>query len=181
MKVLVAVASKHGSTRDIAGAIAGELRAMGLAAEVRDAVEVAALDGYDAVVLGSAVYMGRRLPEARHFVAAHQPALCTMPVWLFSSGPLGADQPVPADEPSQLEDLVAAIHARGHQIFAGRLAPADLGLGERLIAKAARAPAGDFRAWDAIRSWARTIGTALRPGAIPAGAPSLGASQEGTS
>jgi menaquinone-dependent protoporphyrinogen oxidase len=167
MTVLVAVASKHGSTRGIADAIAGELRALGLAADVGSVDDVADPDRYEAVVLGSAVYMGKWMPEARRFVDTHRDALGRVPVWLFSSGPLGADEPKPAGDPAQLDDLMTATRAHGHRIFSGKLEPGELGLGERLIVKAVHAPAGDFRDWDAIRAWAREIGTTLQASAAP--------------
>ena len=85
MNVLVAVASKHGSTTEIGAAIADELRAMGLNAEPRDYDEIANLDHYEAAVLGSAIYMGNWLAEAREFVTRNGTELRAMPVWLFSS------------------------------------------------------------------------------------------------
>ena len=169
MRVLVATASKHGGTRGIAEAVADELRAMGIDAEVRDVGEVADPGRYGAVVVGSAVYMGNWMEDARRFVAGHREALAAVPVWLFSSGPLG-DPPVPPGEPQGIDRWTAETGARGHRTFAGRLHPGELGLGERLVAKAVRAPAGDFREWDAIRAWAREIGEALRPGAVPGSA-----------
>jgi menaquinone-dependent protoporphyrinogen oxidase len=162
MAVLVAVASKHGSTRGIADAIAGELRALGLAADVGDVEDAVDPALYDAVILGSAVYMGKWMAEAKRFIDSHGPILATVPVWLFSSGPLGAENPKPTGDPAQIDELMAATHARGHRIFSGRLDPDGLGLGERLIAKAVHAPSGDFRDWDAIRAWAREIGMALQ-------------------
>lgn len=164
MNVLVAVASKHGSTTGIGEAIAGELRAMGVDADVRDLTEVSELGTYGAVVVGSAVYMGKWLPEAAAFVRRHAVALHAVPVWLFSSGPLGFEAPVPPGDPEPLDDMMEAARAHGHRVFSGRLEKDHLGLGERLIAKVVHAPAGDFRDWEAIRAWAREIGAAL-PGA----------------
>jgi menaquinone-dependent protoporphyrinogen oxidase len=161
MTVLVAVASKHGSTHDIAGAIAGELRSAGLGVDLHDMEEVTDLAGYSAAVLGSAIYMGNWLGEARRFVEQHAAELAALPVWLFSSGPLGEDDPTPHGEPEGVPPLVAATHARDHRVFVGKLDPHELGLGEKLIAKAVHAPAGDFRDWDAIRAWAREIAAAL--------------------
>jgi menaquinone-dependent protoporphyrinogen oxidase len=68
---------------------------------------------------------------------------------------------VPPGDPQDLDELMAATRARGHRLFSGRLDGADLGLGERLIARIVHAPSGDFRDWDAIRTWAREIGSAL--------------------
>jgi menaquinone-dependent protoporphyrinogen oxidase len=161
MTILVAVASKHGSTLEIGETLAVELRAMGQPTDVQTVADATDLSRYDAVVLGSAVYMGRWLPDALDFVATHRDVLNARPVWLFSSGPLGADRPVPPGDPQHLDTIMEQTRARGHRIFSGRLEPGDLGLGERLIAKVVHAPAGDFREWDAIRAWAREIGAAL--------------------
>ncbi|HET7037555.1 MAG TPA: flavodoxin domain-containing protein [Thermomicrobiaceae bacterium] len=163
IRVLIAVASKHGATRGIADAIAAELRRRGLDAEVREAAEVRDIGGYDAVILGSAVYMGKWLPAARELAASQREALAQLPVWLFSSGPLGHENPQPQGEPAQLGRLLAETNARGHRIFAGELDKRELGAGERLLARAVKAPEGDFRDWDAIRAWADEIAAALAP------------------
>lgn len=161
MNVLVAVASKHGSTMGIGETIATQLRSMDIAAEVRAVTEVVDVGSYDAVVVGSAVYMGQWLPEAVALMQNQEAALHAVPVWLFSSGPLGTDQPQPAGDPRHLDELMEIAGARGHRIFSGRLDKDHLGLGERLIVKAVHAPTGDFRDWDAIRDWAREIGETL--------------------
>jgi menaquinone-dependent protoporphyrinogen oxidase len=161
MNVLIAVASRHGSTRGIADAIAQELASSGVTATVRDAGEVTDLEPYDAAVVGSAIYLGNWLPEARRFVQRNRERLSVMPVWLFSSGPLGANDPQPKDDPAQLEELIQASGARDHRIFVGKLDKKDLGLGERLTVKMVKAPEGDFRDWETIRGWAHDIASAL--------------------
>jgi menaquinone-dependent protoporphyrinogen oxidase len=123
--------------------------------------EIAAVEGYDVVILGSAIYMGNWLPEARRFVQEHGDALRGVPLYLFSSGPLGADAPLPYSEPDPLQQLVALTHAREHHIFSGKLDAGRLSLGERLLANVVHVPAGDFRDWDAVRSWAHGIAPAL--------------------
>src|SRR5947209_2765614 len=100
MKILIASASRHGSTREIAQALARELRACGHSVAVRAVNEVQSLDGYEAAIVGSAVYMGNWLPEARRFVGEYREQLARIPVWLFSSGPLGTDGPQPANDPA---------------------------------------------------------------------------------
>ncbi len=158
MKVLVTAASRHNSTREIAAAIADGLNQRGLDAETRPIEELGALhdlDGYDALVLGSAIYMGRWLPEARRFAQVHASALCMMPVWLFSSGPLGsAEHPVPAGEPADVPVLMRLTRAVGHRTFFGRLEMSHLHFSERTVARAIHAPHGDCRDWEAIDAWA---------------------------
>lgn len=159
--VLVVTASKHGSTREIARSIAAQLRARGFAVDMSDPADDPDPGRYDAVVLGSAVYVGRWLADAREFIDRHREALRARPVWLFSSGPLEEDGSEPRGDPFGLPDLMAATGARGHRVFAGRLDMDDLGLGERILTKAVMAREGDFRDWPATWAWADEIADAL--------------------
>lgn len=161
MRVLVTATSKHGATAEIARAVGEALREAQLEADVLAPDEVDGLEGYDAVVLGSAVYMGRWLDPAKRFVERNRRLLLTRPVWLFSSGPLG-DPPKPDEEPVDVAGLREATGARDHRIFPGRLAKRGLGLAEKAIVTAFRAPEGDFRSWDEIRAWATAIAHTLQ-------------------
>jgi menaquinone-dependent protoporphyrinogen oxidase len=160
MRVLVTAASKHGATWEIAEAIREHLAAAGADAVVRPLAEVEALDDVDAVVLGSGVYAGRWLEPARRFVATFGDDLLGRPVWLFSSGPIG-DPPMPEADPTDVDDLLGATDAVEHRVFPGRLERSRLGLAERAVVAALRAPDGDFRDWDAVAAWASGIARAL--------------------
>jgi menaquinone-dependent protoporphyrinogen oxidase len=160
-RVLVVVATKHGGTRGIAEAVAREFSEGGLTVVLQDAEHAPAPTGFDAVVVGSAVYAGRWREPARDWVGAHAAALRERPVWLFSSGPIGSP-PFPPDEPHDVHPLTQLIDARGHQVFAGRLDKELLNFGERAMVTAMRAPLGDFRDWDAVRSWAAQVAGELR-------------------
>ena len=168
MPILVAVASRHGSTREIAEAIADELRLAGLNADARNVEEVSNLDEYSGIVLGSAVYMGNWSAGARDFVQHHRTRLATIPVWLFSSGPIGAPDPRPHGDPGGVVELTRATRAVEHRVFAGKLDEAELGRAERLVSRMVGAQSGDFRDWSAIRAWAREIAASLTAGALPA-------------
>ncbi len=161
MTVLVTAASKHGSTAEIAEAIGRVLRERDIPVDVRPITNVTMVDGYAAVVLGSAVYMGHWLEAARQLVDAEALALAGRPVWLFSSGPVG-DPPKPDEQPVDVAAIVATTNARGHRIFAGRLDPHRLGFAERAMTLALRAPTGDFRDWAAIEAWAGSIADSLQ-------------------
>ena len=167
--LVVAAASRHGGTCEIADRLAWVLEndlPLGWRVVRPDLSDLRVFDDADAVVLGSAIYMGNWLPEARQFVTRHASALRGRPVWLFSSGPLGADDPQPTGDPAQLDELMTMTGAREHRIFVGKLDKHQLGFGERLAVKMVKAPDGDFRDWDAICVWAREIGAALQPEAV---------------
>jgi menaquinone-dependent protoporphyrinogen oxidase len=163
MTVLVTAASKHGATLEIAEAIARVLDEHGVSAELVDIDEVSDLGRYDAVVLGSAVYMGQWLKQAQRFVAAHAGELAGRPTWLFSSGPIVGDPPRhdPADEAAGRRALEAS-HAREHRLFAGKLDKSKLGLLEKAAVHAAHASEGDHRDWAEVDRWAADIAVQLR-------------------
>ena len=168
MRILVTAASKHGATMEMASAIGRALMDPGLEVDVKPMHDLIGVAGWNAVVLGSGVYMGRWLPEATEFVERHAVELKARPVWLFSSGPVGSPDPKPEGDPVGISELVAAVRARGHRTFAGRLDRGQLGIGEKLVVSAVRAPDGDFRDWDALAAWARGIAGQLKkvPAAI---------------
>jgi len=160
MKILVSAASKHGATAEIAKAIGDTLTAAGHEAVVLPPDVVTSLAGYDAVVLGSGIYVGHWLDAAKDLVERLGGELAARPVWLFSSGPIG-DPPKPEEDPADLPELMAATGARSHRLFAGLVDKSRLGLGEKVILAAVRAPEGDYRSWDEIRAWAEEIAAAL--------------------
>lgn len=161
MTVLVAYASKHGSTAGIAEAIADALVDHEIKAEAKPVDTVVDLGPYEAVVLGSAVYAGAWMREAVAFVERHAGELSRRPVWLFSSGPLGDDVEDHEEQPRQMPELRRLIGPKGHRVFYGALDVSALGFAERMIAKAVKAPTGDFRDWEAIRVWAEGIAEEL--------------------
>jgi len=162
MTVLVAYASKHGSTEGIARAIADRLGELGVSADVQTVGDVDDLGERDAVVLGSALYAGSWMTEAVEFAHRYAEPLAERPVWLFSSGPLGEQVKDDEEQPRQLRELRGLIGPIDHRIFFGALDRSKLGFGERMIVKAVHAPDGDFRDWDAIRAWADGIAAVLR-------------------
>lgn len=166
MKILVTAASKHGSTGEVARTIAEVLGEAGHSVAVAAPETVSAVDAYDAVVVGSAVYYGRWIESATTFVHRLAHGLVGRPVWLFSIGPLG-DPPTPGVDPTDIPALLETTRAREHRVFAGRLDKRRLGLGEKIVAKGVKAPEGDFRPWAEIRSWATEIASAF----VPVGAP----------
>ncbi len=160
LNVLVTAASKHGATLDIAREIAETLGVAGVGATVVPVELVEDLDEYDAVVLGSAVYAGRWLEPAKRFVDRERPGLASRATWLFSSGPIG-DPLKPEEVPVDVAPMVELIAPRDHRIFPGRIDKRLLGFAERAIVAALHVPEGDYRNWDEIREWSRSIAVAL--------------------
>ena len=165
-RVLVAYTSKNGATAGIAEKIGEVLRQEGLQADVMSVDQVSDLARYGAVVLGSAVYAGQWRKEAATFLKENEKDLAARPVWLFSSGPTGEGDPVELmkgwEFPEGLQPLADSIQARDIAFFHGVLDMEKLNLAEKLIVKALRAPAGDFRDWEAISAWAAEIAAALK-------------------
>ena len=162
MKVLVTAASKHGATAEIASVIGAVLETEKLAVDVLPPDEVTFVDCYDAVVLGSGVYAGHWLKPAKEFVERHEATLRDRPVFLFSSGPVGAP-PKETDEPAEQKAAEAAVGAIDHQVFGGRITGSQLGPFEKLIVRIVKAPLADDRPWDEIADWAKGIAVYLSP------------------
>jgi menaquinone-dependent protoporphyrinogen oxidase len=164
-QVLVAYATKYGATAEIAEKIGEVLSRAGLSAEVLPVDGVSDLTPYKAVVLGSAVYMGQWRKEAAQFLEANEEALAGKPVWLFSSGPAGEGDPVELMKgwrfPKAQQEVADRIQPRDIAMFHGAVDTKKLSLPERLILKGVKAPAGDFRYWGAITSWATAIAEEL--------------------
>jgi menaquinone-dependent protoporphyrinogen oxidase len=183
LKVLIAYATKYDSTKGIATFIADRLRQSGVDADVQEVGSVTNADDYDAFVVGSAVYMFHWLDQAKEFVARYRGVLASHPVWLFSSGPLGAEtRNVKGRDlrdvsgPQELGALREAVNPRSHRVFFGALDNRRLGFGHRVIRKmpAAREslPEGDFRDWKEIGDWAVGIAQELKSALASPRAPS---------
>ena len=165
-KILVAYASACGSTGQVAEAIGQELCSAGAEVDVRLAKRVSDLSPYQAVVLGSAIRMGRWLPEAVKFVETHQETLQRMPVAYFVVClTMKDDTPENRREvTAYLDPVRAQVKPVAEGLFAGVLDARKLSLLPRLIMQAMKSPEGDFRNWQAIRAWA----TDLRPALLSA-------------
>lgn len=166
-RVLVAYGSRYGSTAEIAEAIGGALAAVGFEVDVRPARAVRSLDGYSGVVVGSAVYMGRWRGEALRLLERHRAALAGCDVWLFSSGPVGEDDPDEDDaeaerwtKPVKARVLAAEIGAHDHAVFGGRV-DEDRGLMRKWMARNMPETTRDRRDWDAITAWSASIARVL--------------------
>lgn len=163
--ILVAFASKYGSTAEIARTVGGEIQSAGQKVDIRPIEEVKDLQEYTAVVLGSAVYAGQWRKEAGEFLLEYEGELAERPVWIFSSGPTGEGDPSELmggwKFPDNLQPAAERIQPRDIQFFHGVLDESKLGFAEKLIVKALKAPVGDYRDWNAVKAWAQEIAREL--------------------
>jgi menaquinone-dependent protoporphyrinogen oxidase len=165
MTVLVAYSSKRGSTAEIAETLAATLRREGLGVCLERAEEVRSIEPYEAVVLGSAVYMKRWRGEAKHFLKKHRKALRQKPFWVFSSGPVGDPANDNPDwiEPPKLAERVEELGGRDHVVFGGRAPAEPRGMMEKAMAEGIPEQFRDRRDWNVIRAWAAEIAHQLAP------------------
>ena len=161
--VLVAYATKYGSTREVAETVVEVLGEYGNEADVRSARDVKSLDGYSAVVLGGALYFFRWHRDARRFLSRHRAALEALPVAIFAMGPFN-DTPEEFSGSRRQLDRVLAKHPwltpAGVAVFGGRFDPTGLRFPDTNPAMR-KMPASDIRDWDAIRAWAAGLPRAL--------------------
>ena len=166
IKVLVAYASKYGATAEIAGKIGEVLAQNNLQADVLPVKKINDLAPYQAVVLGSAAYMGQWRKEAVKFLGNNEKSLSELSVWLFSSGPVGEGDPVQLLEgwkyPGKIGPAIDRIKPRDIAIFHGVVDMEKLNFLERKMMKTFKSPEGDFRDWDAISAWAKSIADELK-------------------
>jgi menaquinone-dependent protoporphyrinogen oxidase len=165
-KVLVAYASRAGSTAEMADEIGKVLCAAGTAADVRPADRVSDVRPYQAVIVGSAVYMGRWLTAATRLVETHQDTLSRIPVATFTAClTMNKDTEENRRQVSAyldpLWERAPQVHPVAKGLFAGRLDLKRLPVAYRLIVKAMKQPEGDMRDWDKIRAWATDLAPAL--------------------
>jgi len=165
-KVLVAYASKYGGTAEIAEKIGEAINGAGVQADVLEVSEVKDVTPYQAVVLGSAVYIGQWRKSAVKFVQKTEARLAERMVWLFSSGPVEEGDPVEKLDgwrlPEKIKPQVERIHPRDIIVFHGSVNLDKMNAFERYMFEHAKEPVGDFRDWEAIKAWAEGIAAEVK-------------------
>jgi menaquinone-dependent protoporphyrinogen oxidase len=163
--VLVAYASRYGSTKGVAERVAGGLDQRGLRVDLRSVGPDLDLGAYDAVVFGSPVFDQRWMPEGEKFVRGNLDALAGRPVWLFSVGTFGDDKrligPLMRREPKGIRGIEQAIRPRDYRVFAGVIDRHQWPLFSRLFFYAFGGRLGDNRDWVAIDAWTESIARAI--------------------
>jgi menaquinone-dependent protoporphyrinogen oxidase len=164
--ILVGYATKYGSTREVAEAIAATLREGGLEVDLQPMRAVRTLEGYGAVVMGAPLYMFRWHKDAKSFLSRHREALMERPVAVFALGPF-------EDVPKQWQDVRANIDKElagfpwfapvAIEIFGGVFDPAKLTFPYNLVPGLKKMPVSDIRDWTAIRAWANSVVAVFQP------------------
>ena len=168
-EILVAYATRYGSTREVAEAMAATFREEGLEVVVQPAQKVRALNGHRAVVLGAPLYLGTWHKEALALLAGNRDVLQGLPVALFALGPFHDDPKERQEARAQLQKALDGfpwLRPLSTEVFCGKYDPAKLRIGDRLIAALPASPlhglpASDARDWTSIRAWARELARSL--------------------
>jgi menaquinone-dependent protoporphyrinogen oxidase len=160
MSTLVAYATRYGTTKEVAEAVAAALREEGLDVDVRPAREVDSLERYSAVVLGAPLFMFRWHKDALRFLGRHRKALTERPLAVFALGPTHDphDEEEWRDSWAQLEKALAKfpwLEPVALELFGGKYDPAWLRFPLNLLA--GKEPASDIRDWITIQSWAKEL------------------------
>jgi len=159
--ILLAYASRFGSTQEVAETIAATLREAELEVDLHLMQDVRSLNRYSAIVLGAAIYNAKWNADAHQFVSQHQDALTQLPVVIFTLGPLSTSDAAKRNSRRQLDSELAKypwLKPVAVEIFAGKYDPSKPGMGffDKFV------PARDLRNWDAIRAWAKALSAQLQ-------------------
>ncbi len=163
-KMLVAYATKYGSTHEVAERVAARLRGQDLDVDVRPAGEVKSLDGYDAMVFGGALYMFRLVREGRRFMRRHRRKLAGMPMAVFGMGPIEDTEKQFEGSRGHLEKTLRklpGVSPKAVAIFGGMVQPEKLKFPHTGMKGM---PPTDIRDWEAIEAWADSLPEKLAVG-----------------
>jgi menaquinone-dependent protoporphyrinogen oxidase len=168
-KLLVAYATRYGSTAEVAEAVGTRLRERGFEVDVKAAKQAGSLEGYDVVVFGTPFYLGAMLKEGRAWLESHRAALETRPNAIFAFGPTSAADDL-AETAKQLDKVLGELswlEPVAARMFVGAYDPARLRFADRLLTKLPASPlhglgAHDDRDWEAIEDWADGTAEALK-------------------
>lgn len=167
---MVAYASLCGSTGEIAAHAGSVLEQAGAEVHVCDVREVTGLEGYTAVVLGTAIRMGQPVKPMWAFLDTHGREVAMLPNAVFSVGSVARERTPSAFAASAraIEPVVARVYPVSVALFAGRIDPQRLGLPWRAVVDRSspdsRLAPGDWRDWRAITAWATELRTQLLNG-----------------
>jgi menaquinone-dependent protoporphyrinogen oxidase len=164
--VLVAYATRYGSTQEVAEVVAATLRERGLEVDLQPMRQVRTLDQYRAVVLGAPLYMFRWHKDAINFLERHRAAITARPVAIFALGPFHADEKEFQTVREQLDKELAKfpwLAPIAIEIIGGKFDPEKLTFPHNLVPALKKMPASDVRDWTVIRAWASDLATQFQP------------------
>ena len=120
---------------------------------------VSSVAGYNAVIIGGPMYMGKVIGDVGKFVRKHRDSLSKLPVAAFTVGlaPVSKDPAQVDDAMKMLRTSISPLQPVAEAVFAGRVDPTKFSFIQRKMTEMAKSPVGDFRDWDAIAQWAREI------------------------
>lgn len=158
--ILVAYATHHGSTREVAEKIAALLQETGFAVEVHPARRVRTIGGYCAVILGAPLYMFRLHKDARRFLSRNRKNLPNIPAAVFALGPMNNVEKEFREARIQLDKALQKfpwMKAKVVELFGGKVDPLHFRFPYNIIPGLKKLPSSDIRDWTAIREWAERI------------------------
>jgi menaquinone-dependent protoporphyrinogen oxidase len=162
--ILVAYATRYGSTQEVAEAIGSVLRGLELEVDVQPIGNVATPAGYAAVVLGAPLYMAHWHKDALRFLTRHEETLMQKPVAVFALGPVSEEEKEWRDAREQLNQELAKFPKfapMSVRVFGGKYDLAKLRFPWNLIPAMKKLPASDVRDWEAITAWAIELAAKL--------------------
>jgi len=157
--ILLAYATRAGSTREVSDTIGKSLIEHGAFVEILPVKEVTTLAPYSAVILGSAIRAGSWLPEAIKFVKQHETELEKLPlVYFLVCATMREDTPEHHNQVlAYLKPVRAILEPLEIGLFAGKLDVTQLGFFAKLVVKAMHSDQGDWRDWQAVHDWSGKI------------------------
>ena len=157
-RILIAFATRAGSTEGIASAIAEEFSTSGYDINTVLINDKTELKGYDHIILGGPIYMGA-MNEVKDFIRRNEDAVGSRLLGAFAVGMsfAGDDEEMQAPARDALKNAIAPLKPKYYGYFAGMTDPKKLSFLQRTALRIVTSPIGDFRDWEAIRGWTQEI------------------------
>ncbi len=162
--ILVGYATRSGSTKEVAEAVAKALRDANVPVDLKLLKDVKSLDGYRSVIIGAPLYMFHWHKDALGFLNRNKAALGALPVAVFALGPFEDKEESWREVRKELTGELAKfpwLTPVAEMVFGGKFDPANLRFPMTLIPAMKKIPASDIRDWNAIRTWATSLAAKL--------------------